>query len=169
MSNTQSHVQEQPRLTLLQGGKEEAALKDADPRRTHARDFLAPLALYTTVAAIAGAGIVTGAVKLGESLFSGGGRPVPSVKELKDFPDQVTVIPVTPEAASAGASAIGGLIDPQVYKTSSTLPGTEASNLNTMIGNQGPDVPGAPFKVPVLDPKVLSTTQINSPDFIVEK
>lgn len=167
MSTIDSNIQQQPGLKLLRGGKEESSLRDSDPRRVHAREFIPHLALLTTVVSLAGAAAVGGAIKAGESLFSGSGRPVPSVRALEEFPRYVEVTPVTAKAAEAGASAMGGLIDPQVYTTSSTEPGTEASNLDTAISSRGPDVPGVSFRVPVLDPKTFTPGQIKSPDFIV--
>ncbi len=150
----------------LPGGKNEG---DASQEGSPSMEFLGKMALSGAAILAAGALAVGIGEKTWDAVSSSSRKPVPSVKALENARVQIPVTPITPEAANAGASALGGLIDPQVYKASSTAPGTEASNLNQAITDQGPDVPGKTFMVPVLDTKSLTPQQLHSPDFVVGK
>jgi len=148
-------------LTVLEGGLKDQEPKSDDPRRRRFAQYLPHLALATTVA-------ILGAYKARPLLESGSSKGAPSVEELRAWPHQVTVTPVTQKAAVEGASAIGELVDPQVYQGPNSS-STETSNLDNAISSTGIERVGESFRVPVLDPKAVAAhpRQLDSPDFVV--
>jgi len=148
-------------LTALEGGLKDQEPTRDDPRRSSFAQYLPRLAVGTMVALL-------GVHVARPLLETGSSKGTPSVEELRAWPHQVTVTPVTQKAASEGASAMGGLVDPQVYQGPNSS-STETANLDTAISSTGIVRVGESFRVPVLDPKAVAAhpQQLDSPDFVV--